>query len=582
MAKLLAAIRPSQRTKTARESGSPERFVKNEGRALRICRYAGLLLIRRLRRAHRHAQALWQKILTALAGVQVRMERTVRIFSLRNGISLDWVDARVTALRIGFGKASEKGYFHVVLYGLRVLGHATRRGVIHLFSSANYIAPLLAAGVFAVVLGVTLHMNFALEVVYNGESIGYIADESVFEDAEKEVLKRIVLEDYIRPADTIPQFAIAIVQKDRISDSNIMTNQIIQASGNELSEATGLYIDDKFLGAVTSSASLNRVLSSVKDKYRTDAPNETVEFVKEVEQRSGLYPLTSIVDVRMLETRVSQEEAQQRIYTTVKGDAPITIAQKNGIPYSKLKALNPDIESRLMIGQEILVEKAVPMLEVKVMRDETSEVEIPFKIEYQQDTSRYQGYVSTTQKGQKGADLVTARVTYIDGVEISRETTDVERIKEPVNEKTIVGGKRPLDKMPSGAQSTSGNFIWPTDGGHVSCGFAGYLGHTGMDIGGMGQGSAVRAAASGIVTKVVYSNVGYGYHVMISHGGGVETLYGHNSKIYVKVGDWVEQGQLIAAMGRTGRATGVHVHFEIRVNGKYMNPANYIGTRCPY
>jgi murein DD-endopeptidase MepM/ murein hydrolase activator NlpD len=66
---------------------------------------------------------------------------------------------------------------------------------------------------------------------------------------------------------------------------------------------------------------------------------------------------------------------------------------------------------------------------------------------------------------------------------------------------------------------------------------------------------------------------------MIDHGGNVQTLYAHNSQIYVKVGDWVEQGQLIAAMGRTGRATGVHLHFEIRINGRYMNPAKYIGYK---
>lgn len=102
-----------------------------------------------------------------------------------------------------------------------------------------------------------------------------------------------------------------------------------------------------------------------------------------------------------------------------------------------------------------------------------------------------------------------------------------------------------------------------------------------MDIA-CNYGTPVYAAASGTVTKAVYNTTGYGYHIIISHGGGVETLYGHNSKLYVKAGDWVEQGQLIAAVGRTGRASGNHVHFEIRVNGRYMNPANYIGTVSPY
>ena len=68
----------------------------------------------------------------------------------------------------------------------------------------------------------------------------------------------------------------------------------------------------------------------------------------------------------------------------------------------------------------------------------------------------------------------------------------------------------------------------------------------------------------------------------MDHGGGVQTLYAHNSKIYVKVGDWVEQGQLIAGMGRTGRASGIHVHFEIRINGNTVNPSKYVGSKSPY
>ena len=110
----------------------------------------------------------------------------------------------------------------------------------------------------------------------------------------------------------------------------------------------------------------------------------------------------------------------------------------------------------------------------------------------------------------------------------------------------------------------------------MTCGFYGYYGHTGMDIA-LRSGATIRASKAGVVTLVRYSGVGYGNHVMIDHGGGVQTLYAHNSTIYVTPGQWVEQGQAIAAMGRTGRSTGVHVHFEIRINGKYMNPANYIG-----
>lgn len=102
--------------------------------------------------------------------------------------------------------------------------------------------------------------------------------------------------------------------------------------------------------------------------------------------------------------------------------------------------------------------------------------------------------------------------------------------------------------------------------------------HTGLDIAAP-TGTAIKAAASG---KVTYSgwkggyNGGYGYLVVISHGNGVETYYGHCSKLYVSVGDEVSQGDKIAAVGSTGNSTGPHMHLEVRVNGVAYNPQNYV------
>jgi murein DD-endopeptidase MepM/ murein hydrolase activator NlpD len=63
---------------------------------------------------------------------------------------------------------------------------------------------------------------------------------------------------------------------------------------------------------------------------------------------------------------------------------------------------------------------------------------------------------------------------------------------------------------------------------------------------------------------------------MINHGNGIQTLYGHTSKVYVKVGQSIKKGQKIAAIGSTGRSTGPHVHFEVRKNGKAVNPMSYL------
>lgn len=98
--------------------------------------------------------------------------------------------------------------------------------------------------------------------------------------------------------------------------------------------------------------------------------------------------------------------------------------------------------------------------------------------------------------------------------------------------------------------------------------------HTGLDIA-TSTGTPVLAAASGTVTFSGWKG-SYGYLLVITHSNGVQTYYGHCSKLYVSAGQNVAQGQNIAAVGSTGNSTGPHLHFEIRVNGIAYNPQNYL------
>ena len=99
--------------------------------------------------------------------------------------------------------------------------------------------------------------------------------------------------------------------------------------------------------------------------------------------------------------------------------------------------------------------------------------------------------------------------------------------------------------------------------------------HTGLDIGGAPLGTPVVAAADGVVTYAGWLG-GYGNCVMINHGDGVVTLYGHGNEILTIVGKEVKQGETIMAVGSTGNSTGPHLHFEVRINGEYTNPLNYV------
>jgi len=120
---------------------------------------------------------------------------------------------------------------------------------------------------------------------------------------------------------------------------------------------------------------------------------------------------------------------------------------------------------------------------------------------------------------------------------------------------------------------TSGKMLWPNGCSRISQ----YFGwrHTGVDIA-CPAGTPILAADDGVVTRVQYIETGYGHNVMIDHGDGVVTLYGHMTTIYVKNGETVKRGQEIGLEGSTGRSTGPHLHFEVRINGKIYNPLNYI------
>lgn len=129
---------------------------------------------------------------------------------------------------------------------------------------------------------------------------------------------------------------------------------------------------------------------------------------------------------------------------------------------------------------------------------------------------------------------------------------------------------------------TGGKFLWPSNttlitsgfGGRKSPGGIGSINHKGVDIGAP-YGSNIYAAADGKVLVAGYNTGGYGNYVVIDHGGGFSTLYGHASSLCVSSGQIVSRGQLIAKCGSTGNSTGPHVHFEIHVNGTAVNPLQY-------
>jgi murein DD-endopeptidase MepM/ murein hydrolase activator NlpD len=151
-----------------------------------------------------------------------------------------------------------------------------------------------------------------------------------------------------------------------------------------------------------------------------------------------------------------------------------------------------------------------------------------------------------------------------------------------VGQKLIVpGGRKPYTvrhvvawsgPIPEGAKRGTGSFGYPMSG-WISQRYHEY--HPALDIAGP-EGTPIQAADSGYVALVGRSDTGYGRYVLIDHGNGFQTLYAHFSMIFVEVGQSVAKGQTIGLCGTTGKTTGPHVHFEVKLNGVRRNPSIYL------
>lgn len=624
-----------------RPAGLRERYFLAANAVYRYCYFVGIQLLRSTRGYRRHLVRLLERMGAELGRWFSRKKRAARqaLGELRHSFLSPIQEVRdhwrlfsqqlQNAQRFGTGDTPAR----VVLRMVRLVFSAAGRMIGLLLS---YLAPLAALMVLVAAVDYFSGLELALHVEYNGSNVGYIASEAVFDQAEQDMRDRMMLDDVLvadptqedvdqileqaqqeqelqRQARIAPRFELAVVDRedgslsnrafnhlaglvgirvvsqDQLYTADELTNELIRAvaqssahpDGFAVEEASGLYIDEVYIGAVSDGQALLDALYRMKERYRTDEyPDADIQFIKKVELKAGLFPSDSIRSLGSILEILNKQERGERRYTVVEGDTPLTIAAKNGIALAELVQLNPDVETSLFPGDELLISQSVPYMGVQVRITVTEEEQIDYDITQQVNPDQNVGYTRVLQEGREGLQNVTYEVILVDGLETERNILNTERIQDPVTEIIEVGGNRPLEVIPqnSGAPVTSGAFAWPTSGSNTagSPGWMGYYGHTGQDIAWSGcYGAPVYASASGTVVASGWGGW-YGYRVIINHGGGYQTLYAHCSQLYVSVGQTVEQGQTIGAIGRTGNTTGPHLHFEVRINGTPVNPTPYL------
>lgn len=196
------------------------------------------------------------------------------------------------------------------------------------------------------------------------------------------------------------------------------------------------------------------------------------------------------------------------------------------------------------------------------------------------------GVVHNVEKGETLWDIVRRYKIETKAVLAANNINDESKLK--IGQELILPGAKPVVIKKSSnknnragssevymASRSSRSFNYPTKGRITSpFGYRWGRKHTGIDIAAP-KGTPVYASASGRVTYAGWKG-GYGKCIMIDHGNGIQTLYGHNSVLVVSKGTQVKSGQQIAKIGSTGNSTGPHVHFEVRIKGTPVNPANYL------
>lgn len=255
------------------------------------------------------------------------------------------------------------------------------------------------------------------------------------------------------------------------------------------------------------------------------------------------------------------------------------------------------------VSVDEIMEETQYMYSIRLETDWIYEEEVEYKTEITEDDSLPDDYEEVIQEGQNGVVRRTVRLSYIDGEDAGSEVTDERMVIETITEKKLVGSAKAKesskssdssrsedsssedsysssDSGSSSSSSSASGFIWPLPHTHNLTSLMGERWgrmHNGIDIaGGDDYGQPIIAADSGTVIWSGNDGGGYGNYVMIDHGNGYMTVYGHASELACSTGDYVNQGDVIAYVGSTGNSTGPHLHFEIRYDGEYLNPLDFV------
>ena len=339
--------------------------------------------------------------------------------------------------------------------------------------------------------------------------------------------------------------------------------------------------------AQQQQSELNKKLNANNAKKKAEQSNKDILDSQIADIQAEIDSLDA--QVEEINDRIEQKDAElaaahelsSKQYESYK-DRVKLIVEKGSITYIEVLAKAHSLEDffiRMDVMEQIADYDNTLLTELK----ENEQIIEAIKIEIENERAQVMSIMeqSLAKKRQLAQKQAASQKILNELAQTEKEITqELKKAKEAEN-----AARNEIARLVSGDGSryVGGKFLWPSTNSytrtspysmrvHPTLGV--YKQHTGIDIG-ASYGTNVLAAADGTVIIAGWNNA-YGNYVVINHGGGVTTLYGHNSSLTVSKGQKVSRGQVIAKVGSTGYSTGPHIHFEVQVNGSPVNPMSYL------
>ncbi|MEF2675718.1 MAG: peptidoglycan DD-metalloendopeptidase family protein [Eubacteriales bacterium] len=416
----------------------------------------------------------------------------------------------------------------------------------------------------------------AYQYAYNGRVLGYVKSQNdvvnVLKVAGNKLSSSNKAHIKFTANDNIKMNKVSVFNRDMDTPDQVV-NKLTYMTDIEVS-AVAICQDGKLMTIVENQQAADDVIKRIKESYQT--PNEGMKITKTdfetpVDTKEVQVMLTSVGSKGDALHDLTEGGTIEIRHIVNEGETVNSIAKEFNVSPSDIKDMETgETVSKAESGSRVRIQKKIDPLKVITIEKGTTTETIPFETEEKQSADLYKDETYVQQEGADGRQAITGTITKKNGKEIKRDISKKEVIKEPVKKIVLIGTKERPKTDPTGT------FATPIRGATITSEFGARWGrmHEGIDYG-AATGTPIYASDGGTVTLAgVYG--GYGNCVEIKHSGGYSTRYGHMSRFAVSQGEKVYQGQVIGYVGNTGRSTGSHLHFEVRLNGVAQNPRNYV------